>query len=253
MAPPMRAPLGAAIALLLALSSLGGPLGTILVALVAAGVALLVASGWPDLLELPSARGTRLVIGLTGIAGVGVALWSPGEIIPLQGVAMVGVLGLFLSFGQQMARPRRTALTLSLTGTVAGALLTALSASWVQAQAEAAGAAAPVVTASALALTAALLLLALPLPVRWRSSLAILAAAAVCPTVMSVLPLDVLGTSTVLAGLVLGAMIGIAAAAAHTLLDSQLVAEEPLPSLALAGAPVATVGVIALVAVRLTS
>lgn len=250
MNPPARAPLGAALAMLLALGSLTGDVAPLVVLLVTITMVVMVAVGWPTLLELPSAGGTRVVLVLTGTAGALLARLAPGALSPTESIAAVCAMGVFASFIHQMARRERGELTASLTGTVAGAMLTGLAACWVRAQQDvtAAGAHGGVVTACALGLATALLLLAPP----WRRAIAapiaVVGAAAVTALVLAVLPPH----APLLAGLATGAAIGVGTAAAHTLLSSVLVAREPVPSLAVAAAPVATAGVIVLLVARLT-
>lgn len=248
MNPPVRAPLGAALALLLALGTLAGPaahgiLGALVLLLV-----VLVAAGWPDLLKLPSAAGTRGVVAGTGVLGTLMALFSPGRIGSLEGVAMVCAVGIFAAFGQQMVRRDRADLTASLTGTVAGVMLAGMATCWIPAAAAAADSpqAAGIVAAGALGLAAALLVLPLPAAEGVR---------AIAATVLSVLVVGVivgvLGSAPLLAGLLLGALIGVGTSAAHLLLGETLVAREPLPTLTVAAAPVATAGVVVLIAARL--
>ena len=82
MTAPERAPLGAALALLLALVSLTGPLSPVLMATSVALFGLLIGISWPGLLELPSAIGTRVVVAGTGIGGALVAVLVPSASPP---------------------------------------------------------------------------------------------------------------------------------------------------------------------------
>lgn len=250
MNPPARAPLGAAIALLLGLGSLSGSAAPVVVLLLTLAMVAMVSVGWPDLLELPSPAGTRIVMALTGAGGALLAHVSPGALSSMEAIAAVCAMGVFGAFIHQMARRERSALTASLTGTVAGAMLTGLTACWVQAQhdVDAAGAHDGTVTAGALGLCAALLLLALPVRRALATLLAVAGAAAVTALVLIALPPHVPAAAAILAG----AAIGTGTAAAHTLLGSVLIAREPVPSLAVAAAPVATAGVIVLLVARLT-
>ncbi|GAB2540147.1 hypothetical protein [Brachybacterium huguangmaarense] len=247
MNPTMRAPLGAALAVLVALSVLAA--SPLLVAVVTCGIVVMVAMGWPELLELPSRRGTRAVMVLTGIAGVAMALWSPGSFSPVEGIATVAALGVFASFVHQMLRPDRSDLTASLTGTASGALLTGLSACWVQASALIATDAAQrsELAACAVILAVVLALLAPPLHPVVTSSVAVLAAIGTAAVL-----LPAAGTA-LLPSLVAGAVIGAGTAATHRLLSSLLLAREPVPSLTVAAAPVATAGVVVLLVARLVA
>lgn len=250
MNPPTRAPLGAALALLLCLATLAGGTGVAIVTAVVMVVVVMVAVGWPDLFELPSARGTRIVVALSGIAGALLSALPPDGFGPMLGVATVCAAAVFASFVHQMLRPERTALTASLTGTVAGAVLTGLAGCWIRAEATAASdpVAAGVVTASAAGLCAALLILTIPGRGAIIAPLAVAAS-----TGVSALVLLGLAVPSLLVGTVAGLAVGLGASAAHLLLGSTLVAREPAPSLTVAAAPIATAGVIVLLAARLAS
>jgi len=244
---PERAPLGAALALLLAVVSLTGVLSPLLMAVVVALLALLIGIAWPGLLELPSPGGTRVVVAGTGILGALVTVLGPERFTPLSGVVMVCALGVFASFGHQMLRSERRELTESLTGTIAGVFVSGIAACWALAQTTAVEAGTSgVVTAIAAGLAATLLVNATPLPSPVRFVLSALLGIAVT-TVLA----------TALAGLwpVLAAGIGlvtaIGASCAHLLTGSSLVSKEPTPSLAVAAVPVATVGVVAQLVVLL--
>ena len=62
MPAPERAPLGAALALLMAVVSLTGSVSPVLMAVAVALLSLLIGIAWPALLELPSPAGTRAVV-----------------------------------------------------------------------------------------------------------------------------------------------------------------------------------------------
>ncbi len=247
MTPPARAPLGAALALLLALASLCGGAAPAIVAVVAVVLVLMVAAGWPVLLELPSARGTRIVMAATGIVSVLAALTSPSGLGPMASIASACALGVFASFVHQMLRRHRSELTASLTGTVAGVVLTGLTGCWVQAvrAVETDGASLGALTACAVALAAALVVLETPLPVPLTTPAAVVVASAVALLVTGP------GDASALLAIAAGAMIGVAGAASHRLLATLLLARDPLPSLAVAATPVATAGVIVLLAARM--
>ena len=66
MNPPVRAPLGSALALLMTLAALAGAPGPGIGAALVVVLVLMIAAGWPELLELPSAGGTRAVVATTG-------------------------------------------------------------------------------------------------------------------------------------------------------------------------------------------
>lgn len=247
MTVPERAPLGAALALLLAVVSVTGPLSPLLMAGCVVLLALLIGAAWPSLLELPSPAGTRVVVAGTGVLGALVTVLAPERFTPISGVVMVCGAGVFASFVHQMLRHDRRELTASLTATVAGAFVSGLASCWVLAQTAAVGSGSGgVVAAIAAGLAATLLLDATPLPALPRFVLSALSGLAVT----AVLAITVAGLSPLLA-LALGMVTSIGASSAHLLTGSSLVASEPVPSLAVAAVPVATVGVVALLALLL--
>ena len=247
MTAPERAPLGATLALLIAVVSMTGSLSPMLMAASIALFSLVLGLAWPALLELPSPAGTRVVVAGTGILGALVAVLAPERLSPVSGVVMVCAAGVFASFVHQMLRRERRHLTESLTGTVAGAFVSGISASWVIAQSAATGGdSAGLITAIAAGLGVTLLLNTSPLPGPVRLALAILAGSAVTAwlliSLFAVAPMVAAGVALVTA---------IGAGCAHLLAGSPLVAKEPVPSLAVGVVPVATVGVVAHLAVLL--
>jgi len=247
MTAPERAPLGAALALLLTVTSLAGPHAPGLIAVAVGAMAIMVAAGWTELLELPDALGSRVVITATGVVGAALTLLGTDRPSPLQGVAVVAAVGLLAAFVQQMLRRERRALTLSLTGTVSGSLLVALSCCWTLAASESAGTpAAGLVTAAGAGLAVALLIEETPLHGLLRLPLSMLASAAVTGIVAAEL-----GAGALPAGAALGLLVAFGAGGVHQLLGSILVAREPTASLAVAAAPVGTIGVVVLMAVRI--
>src|SRR5690625_4561053 len=118
MSAPERAPLGAALAMLLTVVSLTGAHSPVLMAGAIGVLSVLLAISWPELLELPSAIGTRLVMGAAGIAGAGLALLTGQDVTGASAVVMVCGAGVFAAFVHQMLRRDRHRLTASLTGTV---------------------------------------------------------------------------------------------------------------------------------------
>lgn len=249
-ATSVRAPLGAALALLLALVSLTGTWAPLAMLLATIAAVLTVAAGWPDLLELDSPRGTRIVMAGTGIASALMGYLAPAGLTSAAAIATMCAFGIFGAFVHQMLRPVRTGLTASLTGTVAGSMLTGLAGCWVRAQLDATQHAAgpSLITAGALGLAAALLALAVPLITPLRVALTLAACVLTTAVVGSALGAQ---APTLAALVLLGIAIGVASSAAHTLLGSVLTAHEPVPSLTIAAAPVATAGVIMLLAVRM--
>lgn len=241
MTVPERAPLGAALALLLAVVTLTGALSPLLMAASLALLALLIGIAWPGLLELPSPGGTRTVVAGTGILGALVTVLAPDRISPISGIVMVCAAGVLAAFVQQMLRTDRRGLTASLTGTVAGVFVSAIAACWIIAQSAAAEAGTTgVVTSIAAGLAATLLVNSTPLPSVLRFALSALTGVGVT----TALAVSLTGLGPLLAAAI-GAVTAIGASCAHLLTGSSLVAKEPVPSLAVAAVPVATVGVVA--------
>lgn len=249
MTAPERAPLGAALALLIALVSLTGAPSPLLMAAIAALVSVLLALAWPDLLELASPLGTRIVVAGTGVAGALLSVLAPHRLPPVTALLLVTAVGVFASFLHQMLRRDRHDLTSSLTGTVSGVLIAAVASCWPIAQdiATTSGGTA-LVTALAAGLALTLLIDAAPLPSVPRLLLAILAG-----TVVIGLLASRSGDMQLLPALLLGAVVAISASCAHLLLGSSLVSHEPVATLAVAAGPVATVGVVAHLAVGVLS
>lgn len=247
MTAPERAPLGAALALLMALVALTGAHSPTLVAVAVAVIGALVGVAWPSLLELPSPLGTRIVVGGTGVLGAVGALLIAGRDGAVSAVIIVCAVGVFASFVHQMMRRERTRLTDSLTGTVAGVMLTGLGSCWVLAQVAAVDKAATgLVAAIALGLAVTLLVDATGLPTAVRVVLA-----TVLGTALTVFLAGALAGIELLPAAVAGLVTTVGACGAHLLLGSALMARRPAASLAVAGAPVATVGVVTLMAVNL--
>jgi hypothetical protein len=237
-----RAPLGAALAVLLTLITLTGPLSPVLMTGLLCLLTLMVAAGWPSLLELSSPRGTSAVVLVMGVLASLAALFSPGDGDPLWYLVVICAVGVFASFVHQMLRPRRDGLSASLTGTVAGTMLTALGSTWLLAQASAeAEGKAGLLTLCAASLAVALLLTTLSIKRAFRLVAGAVVAAGIATALTSVLT-----TWDWWQGTLLGAVVAVGGGGVHILLDSGLASEEPLPALATAAAPVLTVGVVAL-------
>jgi iron complex transport system permease protein len=242
-----RAPLGAVLAVLLSLVTLTGAASVPLMAALMCLLALLVGIGWPDLLELPSALGSRIVVVGTGMIAALLSLRTAHTGEPLWSVVVACALGIFAAFVHQMLRPRRDELSASLTGTVGGVMLTGISATWVVAQASAVTTAqVGVLAAEGAGLAITLLVTALGMPRMPRLLLAIVASAVATSAMM-----HTMSGAAWPVGLLVGAVIAVGASGVHLLLGSVLTAREPLPSLAVAAAPVSTVGVVALLTLRL--
>lgn len=242
-----RPPLGAAMAILLTLVTLSGGIGPAAMAALMILASVMIAGGWPDALELPSPYGTRVIVAGVGIVSALLTLATASSKHSLWGVLIAGALGVFAAFVHQMFRPHRLGLSVSITGTVAGAMLTAVSGAWVLAQSLAHTALTlGVLTACAGGLAIALLVCATPVRRLVRLLVAVVASAAVT----SALAYSLGGMDWWIGALV-GIVVGVGASGVHLLLDSVLPAGEPLSSMTTAAAPVATVGVVALLLVKI--
>ncbi|MBC7290353.1 MAG: hypothetical protein H5T83_03315 [Actinotalea sp.] len=100
----------------------------------AAGVlTLLLAVGWPVLLDLPNPLGTGVVIALVGLGSVLAVTVSTGATL-LWLVPTVVALGVLLTFvAELLRRDGRLRLVESVTGTVTGLLVVSATAGWVAA------------------------------------------------------------------------------------------------------------------------
>lgn len=148
---------------LAALLALAGYAGSSVLLAAAALVVLVVAIGWPVLLQLPDVRGTSLVIVLTGWVAVFVAWWGAGGIRPLATFAIVLAFAVLAAFTHELIRRNgRPRLVESVTGTLSGQVAAVLAAGWVLLPDAAPGVAGVVV--AAVAVGAARLVDAFPLP-----------------------------------------------------------------------------------------
>lgn len=247
MTTPERAPLGAALALLFSVVALTGALSPVLMAVAVALLGAIIGIGWPRLLELPSRLGTMLIVGGSGIASALLVVWRPERLDPVTAILIVCALGVLASFIHQMLRRSRHDLTSSLAGTVAGVFVTGFAACWVLAQAEAsAPAQSGLIAAIGIGLSASLLVDAAPLPSRLRFGVSVLLGAAIT----GALAMRLADVALLPAALV-GAVVAIGASCTHLLLGSSLVGREPAPSFVVSAGPVATVGVVAMLATGL--
>ncbi|MGI4894802.1 MAG: hypothetical protein ACRYF3_06795 [Janthinobacterium lividum] len=166
-----------ALAGLLALAAFGP---SIVLALAVALVGVLLAVGWPDLLDLPARRGTTGLISAVAVAATAVAVLAvrAGRLDGvlgsgvLQGLPYVAALALLLAFGQQlMRRDGRPRLVESVSGAVTGQALVVLAAAWVAVPTTYAGAPLVAVVLAAVATTTAVCATAWPLRVAGPISL----------------------------------------------------------------------------------
>ena len=119
--------MGAAVAVLLGVAAAGGSAPLVAALLL---VTVVLASGWPTLLGLPSPRGSTAVIALAGAGSVAVVAVTaePPWLRWLPSAIAVAVLVEFAH--QLLRRDMRPRLVESVTGVAAGAVVAALSAGW---------------------------------------------------------------------------------------------------------------------------
>ncbi len=122
---------------------------TVLAGVVAAMV-LLVAWGWPVLLDLPARAGVRFVVALGGLGALATVTLTEGEPF-LRDLPVVLALAILLAFVNELVRPDgRLRMVDSVAGSVSGILVVAAAAGWVAAGRTAGGTAIVVVGAVAL-------------------------------------------------------------------------------------------------------
>lgn len=139
-------------------------------------LAVLVAVGWPALLDQPAKGGSGLVIGMTGVGAVAAVAATDGE-PSLRNLPLVLAMGVVLAFvAEMLRRDGRPRLVESLLGTVSGLVVAVSAAGWIAADRTEPGAALVVTCAATLAIASAVS--ALPLA-GWWSSIVTVALAAV--------------------------------------------------------------------------
>ena len=245
MTPSERAPLTGACALALA-AAMALPVysGETLAGILALFVVLMCVS-WPRLLELPSRTGSAIIMALAGLGPLALALIF-GTMGLASKLVIVIAVSLFLSFAHEMLRRERSRLTLSISGTASGALITTLTVIWLKCW-SLASTNGPATVGFLLAMTMGLalgtLFLALPLPAAARVSGAITLGALTSGFLGWALhyPPSIIAMST-LAGTVLCT----AALFVFFLLSRVIGASDPRQSLAVAIAPIALTGILAL-------
>lgn len=162
-------------------------------------VVVVLASGWPTLLGLPTQRGSTSVLAGCGAVATLIVLVTPTD-RSLQYVAPWLALSVIITFFHQLLRrDYRPRLVESVTGVVSGVVTANLAVGWL------AAASVPQVLLGACCLPVAALALAAPLPRRFTTPLALLGSVAAAAVVSAVGPVG-----TVPAGVV-GLLIGVLA------------------------------------------
>ncbi len=158
----------AVLAAMVAVASLASPTllaGALLVTVV------VMATGWPTLLGLPTQRGSTTVLALCGTAAVLVVALAGDQERRLAWLAPVLALSVVATFTHQLLRrDMRPRLVESVAGVVSGVVVIELVAGWLAA----AAASTDLVLTGAAGLVPAALALALPLPQRFTGLVAVL-------------------------------------------------------------------------------
>lgn len=224
--------------------AVAGYIGPIAVAVASALLALLVAVGWPALLELPDRGGARFVVGLAGVGAV-VTVYATDAGPGLWYLPIVLAMAVVLAFLSELLRgDGRTRLVESLIGTVSGAVVAVSCAGWIAADRTHAGEA--LVVTSAVALAVASAVAALPMRGWLAAFVTVSVAVGAGGGVASAMPeLDLL--SGVWAGVVAGLLV----AALQALFDRLPELRGTLGSWSAAGLPIAVGGTLIFVIGRL--
>lgn len=199
-------------AVLAALVAGAGVMGEVPLVIVAGLLAVLLAAGWPGLLDLPARLGTSVVVALGG-AGAVIAVTATRGTPFLRELPVVVALAILLAFVNELARQDgRLRLVESVTGTVTGVLVATAAAGWVAAVRAPGGTSLVVSGAFALAVAAAVS--AVPLGGWTGATVTTVAAVIAGGGAGAVMP-----QTEAIAGAFLGLATGILIAALHVLFD----------------------------------
>jgi hypothetical protein len=232
---------------LAALLTLAGYAGSSVLVAAAALIVVVSAMGWGPLLRLPDPRGTFLVIASTGWAAIGVAWWSVTQARPLATFAVVLAFAVLAAFAHELLRrDGRPQLVESVTGTLSGQVVAALASGWVLLPGAAPGLGGLIV--ATVTVGAACLVAGLPLAPRvagWGSL--------VVGAVAGVVAAFVFAGTTVQACVAAAVSVVAVVAALDRLLRAQVRTAKPgsMGLLAVAAAPVSSVGMVAYAVIRL--
>lgn len=112
---------------------------------------LVVAFGWPVLVDLPARAGSRFVIAVAGLGALAAITFTEGEPF-LRNLPPVVALAILLAFVNELVRPDgRVRMVDSLAGTVSGVLIVVAASGWVASSMTAGATSLVVVAALALA------------------------------------------------------------------------------------------------------
>ena len=234
MSVPTRAVLTAVVAALLALAAW---LGEVPLVVLTGLLALVVAVGWPPLVDAPARRGAAVLIALGGLGGLVAVVLTSGEPF-LRNVPEVLAGSVLLAFVHELVRrDGRERLVESVAGVVSGILVATSAAGWVGAMRTDGGTSLVVTGAVALAVVSAVS--AAPL-LGWLGAL-VTAAAGVGAGAAAAAGLPDVAT---LPGALVGLAVGVLVATLHRLFDGLATARPRRPAAAAAVLPVAVTGVV---------
>lgn len=215
-----------------ALLALGAYLGDEAVAVGLAVISLVFATGWPRLVNVPSRRGSSVVIAGTALLATGVA-WLTRD---LGWLAFVGAAGVIAAFVHQMVRrDGRPRLVETLSATVTGLVVVASGVGWLTASLLPDGI--EVVLVSAACLLAAAMTTIIP-----ASGPVVAAAAAVIAGAVGTLVGSLLPSVGVVPGVLIGVVGGGIMALSHLMFNQFPASGYRRAALAAALMPVATLG-----------
>ena len=235
-----RAVLTAVVAALVAVAAFVGEAPVVVVALV---LTLVLATGWPVLLELPSVLGAAVVIAIGGAGGVIVVAATQGPPF-LRELPIVVALAVLLAFVNELARQDgRLRLVESVTGTVTGVLVATAAAGWVAAARSPGGTSMVVGGAVALAFAAGFSTISLG---GWTAAGITAGVGLVAGGAVGAVMPD----TDLLAGAVLGLAVGILVAALHVLFDRMPALDRRMAALAVVALPVSVSGILVYVVGR---
>lgn len=230
-------------AALAALVAVAGYLGVTPVTVLSGLLALAFAVGWPSLASLPFRPGSAAVITIGGVGGV-LAVHAVADQPYLRFLPVVFATSILLAFvNELLRRGGRERMVESVAGTVTGTLLAVAVAGWVAIGRTPGGE--PIVVVGALALAVGSAVVALPLS-SWRGALATTAAATTAGVLATLLLPDI----DLVAGLVLGAAVGVLVSSLHVLFDALQSLARKLPSVAAVVLPVTVTGILVYVVGR---
>jgi hypothetical protein len=169
-----------------ALIALGATAGTPVLVAALILVVIVVATGWPGLLSLPTQRGSTTIIALCGAAAVGVVGFTTKEPL-LRWLPVILALSVIVAFWHQLLRrDMRPRLVESVTGVVSGVVAVQFASGWAAALHAPGGL--DLILTSAVGVAFASAATGLPWPQRITSPLGVLAAVAFSALAATFLP-----------------------------------------------------------------